>query len=367
FIIQNPITVSAAQTTPTVWDSLSNPMLWVGLCSTFLVIGALYCLLKLGISALQLKSIGQALPFKSLSSMDGPHIPMDDKGLQNINPLIAFSGRTSVPFTYGWINTKIVIPGSLKNSPEKMAMAIRHELMHIKHKYYLLNGLLMVVKSLFWFHPLVHYLYRSSQEYREITCDSQVLADARFSKKRYASLLFELAEREHQNSRLAMSMAVNPSSLKKRIQIMSDQNISTKTLRSSFLLTFFAPSLIVLTISCSDITDEDGITNSEFQQAQSQITKHPDNNAPLYIIDGEQMKSTPSNNQKLARIKPEYIKSISVWKGQKAIEKYGQAGKDGAIQIEFIDGVDKETVYSDLKEKPDASSIVPPPTPKKDF
>src|SRR5699024_7752950 len=33
------------------------------------------------------------------------------------------------------------------------------------------------------------------------------------------------------------------------------------------------------------------------------------------------------------------------------------------------DGVDKETVYSDLKEKPDASSIVPPPPPepKEDF
>src|SRR5699024_9436266 len=75
FSIQNPITVSAAQTTPTVWDSLSNPMLWIGLCSTLLVIGALYCLFKLGISALQLKSIGQALSFKSLSSMDGPHIP----------------------------------------------------------------------------------------------------------------------------------------------------------------------------------------------------------------------------------------------------------------------------------------------------
>ena len=150
---------------------------------------------------------------------------------------------------------------------------------------------------------------------------------------------------------------------------MSDQNISTKTLRSSFLLTFFAASLIVLTISCSDITDEDGITNSEFQQAQSQMTKHPDNNAPLYIINGEQVKNAPSNNQKLARIKPEYIKSISVWKGQKAIKKYGQAGKDGAIQIEFIDGVDKETVYSDLKEKPDASSVVPPTPPKrkKDF
>src|SRR5699024_6071059 len=33
-IIPNPMTVSAAQTTPTVWDSLSNPMLWIGLCST---------------------------------------------------------------------------------------------------------------------------------------------------------------------------------------------------------------------------------------------------------------------------------------------------------------------------------------------
>src|SRR5699024_3243282 len=121
------------------WDSLSNPMLWIGLCSTLSIIGGLYCLFKLGISALQLKSIGQALSFTPLSSMDGPHTPVDDKKLRGFNPLIAFSEHTSVPFTYGWINTKIIIPASLKNSPEKTAMAIRHELMHIRHKDFLLN------------------------------------------------------------------------------------------------------------------------------------------------------------------------------------------------------------------------------------
>src|SRR5699024_6035713 len=146
-----------------------------------------------------------------------------------------FTDKVQVPFTFGWLKTTIVLPEALKSSLEKLNLALRHELMHIKHRDYLLNNLLMLVKALFWFHPLVHYLYNDFKEYREISCDSEVLADSTISRKRYAELLFELAPKNvFQNSR-TVSMAVNPSTLKKRIQAMAHQPYSSKVFRSSIV------------------------------------------------------------------------------------------------------------------------------------
>ena len=49
---------------------------------------------------------------------------------------------------------------------------------------------------------------------------------------------------------------------------------------------------------------------------------------PIFIIDGKE--STEENMKKLA---PSDIESINVIKGEKALEEYGEKGKNGVIQI----------------------------------
>lgn len=49
---------------------------------------------------------------------------------------------------------------------------------------------------------------------------------------------------------------------------------------------------------------------------------------PLYIVDGKEMKET-----EVLALNSKDIESINVLKGEKAIEKYGEAGKNGAIEI----------------------------------
>lgn len=51
--------------------------------------------------------------------------------------------------------------------------------------------------------------------------------------------------------------------------------------------------------------------------------------APLYIIDGEEQDASFDVNS----IKPNTIKSISVWKGESAVEKFGGKGKNGVLVI----------------------------------
>lgn len=347
FVIQNPIAITTSEASQSAATGIMSPTFWIGVIATLLAAGTLFLLLKMIANVWRLKSLEQTLEFTPLAQQRELISNLSEISEREEKVLVAYSEDIKIPFTYGWRKTRIVIPMDLKTDPETLAMAVQHELMHIKHHDYLLNGLFLLIKSFFWYHPLSHHLYNSISDYREITCDSKVLASNNFSKKRYASLLVDLAEKQH-HTNLAMSMAVNPSSLKKRIKIMTTQNNLSSKFRSSFLVALSSMMIIVLAISCTDI-DDGGITNTEFQQAQEQLSTQ-ENNGPLYVLNGESMAENASNNAKLTRIKPKYIKSLDVLKGQQATKNYGKRGQNGVIEIQLVDGIDKETVFADLKE-----------------
>jgi len=344
-VIQNPITVSGTIAESSVLNGLSNPNFWIGTGSLIVGLVAVVLVIKLIYDFIQLRNIEQDLDFSPLTSDENVMESLPSITNKDQNTLIAYSDHINIPFTYGWLTTKIVVPTDLKNQPSSLAMAVQHELIHIKNRDFLLNSFLIVIKSLFWFHPLIHNLYKSREEYREIICDSEVLATKEFSQKKYASLLFELAKRDHQQ-KLALSMAVNPSSLKKRIQIMTKQNSLTMNFRSSFLITFFAASLLTLTISCTDMS-QDGITNSEVEQTQSQMSTMSSNSSPLYIVNEEVWDKTESNKDKLSRLKSKYIKSIDVLKGEEATSEYGNKGKNGVIKMTILN---PDKAFADLKK-----------------
>ncbi len=58
------------------------------------------------------------------------------------------------------------------------------------------------------------------------------------------------------------------------------------------------------------------------------IFRSNSNKTPLFILDGKEMKEG-----KIDDISPDTIQSMNVLKGEKAIEKYGEKGKDGVIEI----------------------------------
>ncbi|WP_138429101.1 M56 family metallopeptidase [Fodinibius saliphilus] len=343
-VITNPLpAISASPSTVTTFD-LFDPMIWMGIISIILVGGALFYVTKLLVYCLQLKKLEQNHHFQPLCQCSElvSNLPRIDS--KAANSLIAYSKKETIPFTYGWYKTKIIIPEDLKSDPESLSMAVQHELTHIKHNDFLINGINILIKSLFWFHPLLHYLYNSSKDYREITCDNEVLAYNTFSKKKYASLLFELAKREHRTN-IALSMAVNPSSLKKRIQIMSGETTFTSKLKTSSLISLTSVLLIVLTISCTDLTDG-SITKSKVEQKQGEMQRPAENTSPLYVINGEQWSDSKVVKNKLARLKTKYIKSIDILKREKGTDKYGEAGKFGAIEIQVNN---PDQAFEDLK------------------
>lgn len=219
-VVDNPLvssTTSNLTTTATspaiVWG---DPVLWIGLITTVLLSIGIGQLVKLFWSHYRIASFARRLNSHRLTDFSKPV-----KLLRKTR--LAFSKETIIPFTFGWIRPTIVIPQTLKQNPEKVRMVIRHELMHIQRSDFLINSLVAVMKSLLWFHPLIHRIDNELKEYRELCCDADVLADSSVSSRQYARLLLELARKKKFSSPAIISMSVQQSKLKKRIKIMKNR------------------------------------------------------------------------------------------------------------------------------------------------
>lgn len=78
---------------------------------------------------------------------------------------------------------------------ESMAFAMAHELMHFKRRDYLVCLLLLLLRAVYWFHPVSWALLHMMRLDMETACDSMVVA--RFDKDRklsYVRLLLALGE-----------------------------------------------------------------------------------------------------------------------------------------------------------------------------
>lgn len=354
-VIQSPVTVSGTGSASSI--NWLEPSFLTGLLTLLLLVASLILLLKVTADYLSLSHFARSLnkmPLHNIESLSASNAKLIRDSKTPVD--IAFSDEIEVPFTFGNSRPVIVIPRHLQaQDPGKFNMVIRHELMHIRQRDYLVNALGMVVQALFWFHPLVHKLFHGFKQYREISCDALVLADAGISRKSYARLLFELAPKKTFRNISAVSMAVESSNLKKRIQIMTKQQNSPNLFKTSFYSMLTTALLVAGIMGCSDLQDS-GVTNKDVESVQSTLAKSDFEKQPLYVLDGE-VADTEQSKEVFSRIKPEYIKSVNVLKGKQATEKYGEQGSNGVIEINFTD---KDKALSDLLEKA-------PEAPKESF
>ena len=249
FVIENPlpaISVSLA-------DATSNSINWfninflIGLFSSLMGVVAVIMVVRLIISYTQLKKLHKNLSIEPLDNTAFNY------GLKNGSVYVAFHDHPLVPFTFGWKHPIIVLPDSIKNNPQKLDMAIQHELVHIRRSDYLLQLVISIIQSLFWFHPLIYIGTKEIETFREISCDQEVLNTSDIHPKNYANLLLELIPLGKSYDCFTVSMAVKQSTLKQRIETMKHHKIHKTSYKRSLLLLLSITILIVAPIACSDL------------------------------------------------------------------------------------------------------------------
>ena len=279
---------------------------------------------------------------KNCACTETPHIEhLDEKNRTLISSIrkrvkIAFVDADIIPVTFGYRNPIILLPQSIRNHPENMNLALRHELSHITQNDFLSQVMAAFTQALFWFHPLVHRLKREIIEYRELRCDMLVLAEASVSRKKYASLLLELLPKPNLQQELSVNMAQESSNLKKRIRMIT-QHKSTITIPKRSSLAIFGALFLstVIVMACTDMQTHDVYDNEELDLMTDvdQTGERGYHQIIIFLSEEEQAARHEGRLSQLSNLQPEHITSLEILKDQAAIDRFGERGEKGVIIV----------------------------------
>ncbi len=105
-----------------------------------------------------------------------------------IKSQIAFgeSPLVKTPMTVGFLKPYIILPKLSENhlKDDEIYYIAMHELIHHKHKDVLINYLMCLLQTLYWFNPIVYFAFKEMRTDREMACDSAILS--LISKRCYA-------------------------------------------------------------------------------------------------------------------------------------------------------------------------------------
>ena len=159
------------------------------------------------------------------------------------------SDHPSLLVTWGSTRPKVILPATASSWAEDRArIGPCHELAHIQRGDWVVQMAAEILRSVFWFNPLVWAASVRLRQESEYACDDAVL-DGAVDGADYAGHLLDLARTLYAERRMglaALAMA-RPSSLEGRIRAMLNANVNRKPLTRSFrLLTVI--SLLSLTL-----------------------------------------------------------------------------------------------------------------------
>jgi len=128
------------------------------------------------------------------------------------------TSKLAFPLSIGLFRSKIFMPTTYEKWPtECRTLIIHHELAHIQRRDAWMQVLQVVVRALYFFHPLVWLLSNRMEEYREMICDETAIADAQVSPVEYSRFLVYIAE---QITRGNPGCAVTPALIRQKNQLL---------------------------------------------------------------------------------------------------------------------------------------------------
>ncbi|MEO6539235.1 MAG: M56 family metallopeptidase [Ferruginibacter sp.] len=169
---------------------------------------------------------------------------------------IWFSNNVSSPLTFGFFKPVILMPLALLNglSVLETEALIIHEINHIKNNDYILNWLLVIIETIYFFNPFVKIIANRIKLEREKSCDTRVI-QFHYAIPVYAEALLKVAKLIPNTKKFQLAAVFNNSQLFQRIHFFSQQrnqefNKTNKAIFSGVVFTgvFFINLFILLNL-----------------------------------------------------------------------------------------------------------------------
>jgi beta-lactamase regulating signal transducer with metallopeptidase domain len=166
------------------------------------------------------------------------------------------------PFGMGFLNPCIVIPNNAYNSTE-LKLILKHELIHFKNHDLLYKIILVFVKILHWFNPLVYIMCKIINSDCELACDELLLKDSGVEERKlYAmtlvnSLRFNKKDIFESGIVTSFNKNQNKNILKRRLENMLNLNGKKRgVLIGSIATVIIASSLISVNVFAEKNTNK---------------------------------------------------------------------------------------------------------------
>ncbi len=180
-----------------------------------------------------MKMLGNWQDFRNLQTSQHLKAPADMRVFTRLkaaelgirrNVGIWLSPHAISPLTFGFLKPVILLPAALVNqlSLEQAETLILHELSHIKNNDYLLNWLLLVAETIFFFNPFILLAINEIRKQRELACDVSVMEYA-YGPIPYAEALLKTAQLHAVVSRFQLAAFQNKDLLLKRILFFTSE------------------------------------------------------------------------------------------------------------------------------------------------
>ncbi|MBO6537546.1 MAG: M56 family metallopeptidase [Balneolaceae bacterium] len=239
---------------------------FVALTTYFVMILSCYRIIQLMVNLENLRRLRQKLKLDLLSDHNQLNSANFRSASNYHSQIFIGSADVSTPFTFGWETPIIVVPKFLQDDHTTFNMIVAHELIHIHRRDYKLNVFISFIRSLIGFNPLINHLITQINDFRETSCDQEVITEFHASPTQYAKLIFSVSQSSDHQPNLQIALTEQSSNLKKRIQNMS--MIKSKPQKA---LNLASITLIALTITVATACTETS-SQSDFPEME---TKSP--------------------------------------------------------------------------------------------
>jgi beta-lactamase regulating signal transducer with metallopeptidase domain len=150
-------------------------------------------------------------------------------------PIILQSDHPSLLVTWGLVRSKVLVPAHAAAWPDdRIRIVLGHELAHIRRGDWLVQMAAVILRSAYWFNPLVWIACRRLRLESEQACDDAVL-EMGVEGSTYATELVDLARavRAHRQMFLPAAAIARSSSLERRVTAMLNVRLNRDPLTRS--------------------------------------------------------------------------------------------------------------------------------------
>jgi beta-lactamase regulating signal transducer with metallopeptidase domain len=165
-------------------------------------------------------------------------------------PRLLETDHPSLLVTWGLVTPKIILPRAARTwTDDRIAVVLRHELAHIRRGDWVVQMAGEILRTAYWFNPVVWVACSRLRLESEQACDDEVLSSG-VDGSDYATHLVELARvlKAESAPRLPAPAVARSSSLERRIHAMLDARLSrTPSTRTTRIVT--AAALVTVTVA----------------------------------------------------------------------------------------------------------------------